>query len=64
MCPFADFNRQKIDICTNLQKKHCSGEQIFLVGMELINNTHHIGLMDFGDLHQIWIYSILNVPIC
>ena len=42
MCSFAEFNRSKLDICTNLQKKHCSGEQIFLVGMELLNNTHRI----------------------
>ena len=64
MSPFADFNRPKLDICTNLQKKHCSGEQIFLLGMELLNNAHHIRLMDFGDLNQIWKYSILNVPTC
>ena len=64
MCSFVDFNRPKFDICANLQKKHCRGEQIFLLGMELLNNTHHIRLMDFGDLHQIWKYSILNVPIC
>ena len=33
MCPFADFNRPKLDLCTNLQQKHCIGEQIFLVGI-------------------------------
>ena len=54
MCPFADFNRPKLDICTNLQKKHCIGEQIFLAGMELLSNAHHIRLMDFGELPQIW----------
>ena len=31
MCPFTDINREKLDLCTNLQKKHCSGEQMFLV---------------------------------
>ena len=54
MCPFADFNRLKLDLCTNLQKKHCIGEQIFLVGMEFLNNAHHIRKMEFGDLPQIW----------
>ena len=50
MCPFPDFNRPKLDICTNLQKKHCIGEQIFLLVMELLNNAHHIRQMDFRDL--------------
>ena len=54
MCPFADFNRPKLDVCTNLQKKHCIGEQIFLVVMELLHNAHHIRKMDLGDLPQIW----------
>ena len=27
MFPFADFNRPKLDVCTNLQKKHCIGER-------------------------------------
>ena len=54
MCPFADFNRPKLDIRTNLQKKHCIGEQIFLVVMELLHNAHHIRVMEFGDLPQIW----------
>ena len=49
ICPFADFNRPKLDLCTNLQQKHCTGEQIFL----LLNNAHHIREMDFGDLPQI-----------
>ena len=40
--PFADFNRTKLDLCTNSQKKHCIGEQIFLVVMELLYNAHHI----------------------
>ena len=42
MFPFVDFNRPKLDNCTNLQKMHNSGEQIFLVGMELLCNNHHI----------------------
>ena len=45
---------QQLDICPNLQQKHCIGKQIFLVGMELLNNAHHIREMDFGDLPQIW----------
>ena len=53
MRSFAEFNRPKLDICTNLQKKHCIGEQIFLVGMELLNNVHHIPQMDFSHLPQI-----------
>ena len=64
MCSFAEYNLSKVDICTNLQKKHCGGEQIFLVGMELLNNTHRIRQMDFGDLPQIRKYSIQNVLIC
>ena len=54
MCPFADFNRPKLDVCTNLQKKHCIVEQIFLVLMELLHNARHIREMDLGDLPQIW----------
>ena len=54
MCSFAEFNRPKLDISTNLQKKHCSGGQIFSVGMELLNNAHHIREMDFADFSQIW----------
>ena len=54
MCSFADFNRPKLDICTNLQKKHCIGEQIFLVGMELPNNAHQIPQMEFSHLPQVW----------
>ena len=54
MCRFADFNRPKLDIFNNLQQKHCIGEQIFLVEMELLNNAHHISEMEFGDLPQIW----------
>ena len=53
MCSFAEFNRPKLDKCTNLQKKHCIEVQIFLMGMELLYNTHHIRQMDFGDLPQI-----------
>ena len=54
MCSCAEFNGPKLDICTNLQKKHCIGEQIFLVGMELLNNAHRIREIDFGDYTQIW----------
>ena len=54
MCTFADFNRPKLDIFTNLQQKHCIAEQIFLVVMKLLNNSHHISEMEFGDLPQIW----------
>ena len=54
MCSFAEFNRPKFDICTNLQRKHYIGEQIFLVGMELLINAHHIRQMDFSHLPQIW----------
>ena len=54
MCSFAEFNRPKLDICTNLQKKHCIGEQIFLVVMERLNNAQHIREMDFVDFSQIW----------
>ena len=53
-CPFADFKGLKLDLCTNLQRKHCIGEQIFLVVMELLDNSHHICEMDFRDLPQIW----------
>ena len=54
MCPFADFNRPKLDLCTDLQQKRCIGEHISLVVMELLNNADHIRQMDFGDLPQIW----------
>ena len=54
MCPFADFNRPKLYICTNLQEKHCIGKQNLVVLMELLNIAHHIRQMEFGDLHQIW----------
>ena len=54
MCSFAEFNRSKWDICTNLQKKHCTGEQILLMVLELLNSVHHIRKMDFSDLPQIW----------
>ena len=53
MCSFAEFNRSKLDICTSLQKKHCIGEQIFCVVMELLNNAHHIREMGLKDLPQI-----------
>ena len=54
MCSFADFNRPKLDLCTNLQQKHCVGEQTFLVVMEQRNNAHHIRELEFGNLPQIW----------
>ena len=54
MCSFAEFNRPKLDICTNLQKKYCIGEPIFLLVMELLNYAYHIREMDFRDLPQIW----------
>ena len=57
MCSFAEYNLSKVDICTNLQKKHCSGEQIFFVGMELLNNTHHIrenGFWGFASDQEIF----------
>ena len=34
-------------------KNHSIGEQIFLEGMEFLNNAHHIREMKFGDLPQI-----------
>ena len=40
MCPFADFHRLNLDLWTNLQNNHCIGEQIFLVVMELLDNSH------------------------
>ena len=54
MCSFAEFNRSKLDICTNLQKKHCIGEQIFLVVMELLNSAHHIREMNLRDMTESW----------
>ena len=54
MCSFAEFNRSKLDICPFLQKKHCIGEQTFLVLMELQNDAHRIRQMDLGELPQIW----------
>ena len=53
-CSFAEFNRSNLDICTSLQKKHCIGEHIFLVVMELLNNAHHLREMDLKDSPQIW----------
>ena len=53
MCTFAENNLAKVDICTNLQKKHRIGKQIFLARMELHNNAQHIRQMDFRDLPQI-----------
>ena len=54
MCSFAEFNRSKLHICTNLLKKHCIGEQIFFVVLELLDNAHHIRNVDFWDLPHIW----------
>ena len=51
---FDDFNGTKIGLCTNLQKKYCIGEQLVLVVIELLNNSHHIRLVDLGDLPEIW----------
>ena len=53
-CSFCEFNRSKLDICTNLQKKHCIGEQIHLGVLELLNSAHHTRGKDFRDLPQIW----------
>ena len=50
MCSFVEFNRSKLDICTNLQKKHYIGEQIILMVLELLNSAHHIRQVDFSDL--------------
>ena len=47
MCSFAEFNRSKLDIWPDLQKKHCIGEQILLMVLELLNSVHHIRKMDF-----------------
>ena len=52
-----------MDLCTNLQKKHCNGEQIFLVVMELLNNAHHIGEMDLGDFPQVWKKSDVSLRV-
>ena len=54
MCSFAEYNRSKLDICTNLQKSTAVEAKSFLVVMEFLNNTHHIREMDVGDLPQIW----------
>ena len=54
MCSFAEFNGPKLDISTNLQKKHCSGEQNLFVVMELLSNAHRIRKMEFGDYTLIW----------
>ena len=42
MCPYDDFNMPKLDVSTNLQRKHCIGEETFLVVVELRHNAHHI----------------------
>ena len=54
MSPFAVFIRPTLDLSTDLQKKFSIGEQIFLLGMELLNKAHHIRNMDFSHLPQIW----------
>ena len=64
MCSFAEYNLAKVEICTNLQKNHRIGKQTFLVVMELLSNAHHMRQIDFGDLPQIWKYSIQNGLIC
>ena len=53
MCSFDEFNRSKLDICTNLQKKHCIGEKLLFGVLELLNSAHHIRQMDFRDLPKI-----------
>ena len=53
MCSFAEFIRSKLDIGTNLQKKHCIGEQILFGVLEILNSAHHIREMDFSDLPEI-----------
>ena len=42
------LTESKLDVCTNLQKKHCIEDQMFLLGIELLNNAHHIREMEFG----------------
>ena len=54
MCSFVELNQSKLDICTNLQTKHCIGEKILLMVLELLNIAHHIRQTDFSDLTQIW----------
>ena len=54
MCSFAEFNRSKLAICTNLQNKHGIGEQILLMVLEILNIAYHIRQMDSRDLPQIW----------
>ena len=53
MCSFAEFTRSKLDICTNLQKKYCIGEQILLV-LELLDNAHHIRNWILGICRICW----------
>ena len=53
---FDDFNRPKLDICPNIQKKHSSGEQHVLMVIVLLNNAHNIRAKDFGDMPLEIIY--------
>ena len=53
MCTFAEFNRPKLELWTNLQKKHCIREQFLLVGMDLLHNALHIREMDVEDWPEI-----------
>ena len=55
---------QKWTFAPIYRKRTAVGRQIFWLGMELLNNTHHTRPMDFGDLPKIWKYSIENVHIC
>ena len=54
MYSFAEFNRPKLDNCTNLQKKHRIRKQNFLLVVEILNKAHQIREMDFRHLPQIW----------
>ena len=47
-CRFADFNRPKLKLYTNLQKKDSNGEQNYVVAKELLTNAHNIQQRDFG----------------
>ena len=53
-CPFADFNRPKLDRSTNLQKKAQHWRANIFNGMELLNNALHIREMEFEEFSQIW----------
>ena len=53
MYSFAEFNRPKLDNCTNLQKKHRIRKQNFLLVVDILNKAHHIREMDFWDFPHI-----------